>query len=138
MTTVTGLDNALSVLEAVASEKTQQRILEAAGDSFVEDTVQYIEDGNSFVSRTGRLIDSIGWTMNKSGSVIITAQAMSQPKRLYQNGPLVGKSVNYAPFIEFGTKKHRAYPFMYVDLDVRRENVTDAVLSVLATVANGG
>lgn len=125
MTTVTGLEHTLSVLTAVASERTEKRMIAAAGESFVNDTLAYIEAGKSFRPKTGTLQRSIGLQQKGSG-VIVAATA------------------KYAGYVEFGSSpyarknKRRPYPFLIADIENRQGNITDSVLSVLATVANGG
>jgi hypothetical protein len=117
-----------SVLQALADERTRDRVLEAMGESYVDDTLSFIDSGESFTSRTGRLRGSIQWVPN-GDQILVSASVL-------KNG------LDYAPLVEFGHPlknqkgNTRPFPFLFADAENRRENMLDAARSVLYEVLN--
>ena len=115
-------ENIKSVLATLASEETANRLLTAAAESDVKDTISDIDSGNSFTERTGNLKRSIGWKLGNHEAVI-TATAP------------------YAANVEFGgsifhRKRTKPYPFIFADRANRQQNALNAARSVLEEVIN--
>lgn len=145
------LGNAPSVLAALRDPHNAQRVANAMAESYVDDTLDWIQSGRSFTGRTGQLAQSIGWRPAGGGSSEVYANA------------------EYAGFVENGTRPHvirpgnrlalrfpvgggagfgfarminhpgsRPHPFFFADSSVRSEHMQAAGRSVLAgIIANG-
>lgn len=139
-----------SVLAALADPANAQAVVNAAAESFVDDTHDWIAEGNSFTPRTGRLQQAIDWRPSGNGSAEIYANTeyasyveegtqphVIQPKPGRKGlkipvasggGYIIRRSVNHP-----GSKPH---PFFFVDLDNRQLHMQQRSLSVLATRLN--
>lgn len=124
-----------------------QRAVNAAAESWVDDTLNYIQQGRAFTPREGHLEQSIGWHGNGNGSATVYANA------------------EYASYVEFGTRPHvirpkagrkalkipqagggyilragvnhpgsRPYPFFYADRANREQNMVNRALHVIQGV----
>ena len=142
------LGNVPSVLAALASAKTMQKVVNAAAESYADDMHDFIDAKKSFTPRTGQLQQSINWEPNGNGSATVYAQA------------------DYAGFVEEGTKAHvirpknrkalrfpvgggagfgfakvinhpgsKPYPYFFADQTARGENMQAKAMSVLSSVA---
>lgn len=123
-------DGSRSVLQALADERARERVLEAMGQSYVDDTLSFIDSGQSFTSRTGRLRGSIQW-VPRGNQLEVSASA-------------INLGVDYAPLVEYGhpitkgsEERTRPFPFLFADAESRRENMLDAARSVINEVLNG-
>ena len=135
-----------SVLAALSDQRNAQLVANAAAESFVDDTLDYIKAGKAFKPHTGQLEQSINWRPAGDGSAEVYAQAA------------------YAGFVEHGTEPHvitpragrkglkipvsggggyiirrsvnhpgsRPHPFFFTDLDGRKQHMQERALSVLA------
>jgi hypothetical protein len=144
------LGNVPSVLQALADMNVAQNVANAAAESYVDDTLEWIGAGRGFTTRTGQLEQSINWSPTGNGAADVYANA------------------DYAGWVETGTEPHvikpksgrkalkfaggggfifrravnhpgsKPYPFFYVDRAHRQDNMLAAANSVLARVmANG-
>ena len=119
-----GIDKTLSVLTALASQKTANDMEEAAAKSYVNDTLTYINNGLSFTPRTGTLQRSIGYRQTGNETVI---QATAPYASAVEFGhPSVLKAKN--------SKNTKAYPFLFADIDARKQRSQAATLSVLESL----
>lgn len=135
-----------SVLAALADQRNAQAVANAAAESFVDDTLDWIKAGKGFTPHTGQLEQSINWLPVGNGSAEVFAQA------------------EYAGFVEYGTEPHviapkagrqglkipvtggggyiirravnhpgsKPHPFFFADLDNRKQHMQERALSVLA------
>ena len=139
------LGKAPSVLAALADQRLAQAVVNAAAESYVDDTLDYIKAGKAFASRTGQLEQSINWLPSGNGSAEVYANA------------------TYAPYVEYGTPPHtilpkagrkglkirvlgsgyiirrkvnhpgsKPYPFFFTDLYNRQQHMQQRGLSVIA------
>ena len=139
-----------SVLAALADPANAQAVVNAAAESFVDDTNDWIKQGNAFTPRTGRLQQSIGWHSTGNGAAEIYANAEyagyvefgSQPRVIE---PKPGRKGLKAPvsggggYVLSQTRQHpgsKPHPFFFVDLDNRQLHMQQRSLSVLATRLN--
>lgn len=139
------LGKAPSVLAALADQRNAQLVANAAAESYVDDTLDYIAAGKAFTPRTGQLEQSINWTAAGNGSAEVFAQAeyagwveqgtdahIIRPKdRKALRFPVAGGAgFGFARVINHpGSKPH---PFFFADLDARKDHMQARALSVLA------
>lgn len=152
------LGNVPSVLAAFSDPQLAQRIVNAAAESYTDDTLDWIQSGRGFTPRSpgGGLEQSIGWHSNGNGSA--TVYANKDYAMYVEEG--TGVHVGHSPWvitpkagrgglrfpvagggyivrrsvIHKGSKPH---PFFFADRDNRVDNMQAAAMSVLAhTMAN--
>ncbi|TAN52010.1 MAG: hypothetical protein EPN21_05090 [Methylococcaceae bacterium] len=142
------LGDARSVLRALAADETAQLIANAAGESYRDDTLDWIAAGKSFTPR--------------NGGAGLEGAIQSLP---FPGGAEVSASKNYAGFVEFGTGPHvikpksdreglkrnvpgggyvlkreihhpgsKPYPYFFADMAAREASMLAAARSVLASV----
>lgn len=145
--------NAPSVLASLVDQRNAHAVVNAAAESFVDDTLDWIKAGKGFTPRTGQLEQSINWRPAGNGIAEVFAQA------------------EYAPYVEYGTSPHviepkpgrgglkipvsggggyiirrkvnhpgsKPHPFFFADLDNRKQHMQERALSVLAArIAQAG
>jgi hypothetical protein len=130
----------------------QARIVGACAAEYTEATLDYIQAGRSFTSRTGQLEQSIGWAQAGPDTARVYAQAehatyiekgtgLHGPKRAkypirprpgrkalrFPGGP--GGDVVVAGVMHPGIE---AQPFLFADLPARQDRLRAAVLRVLS------
>lgn len=142
------LGNLPSVLAALSDPRLLQLAVNAAAESYTDDTLDWIAAGRSFTSRTGQLEQSIGWRGRGNGSAEIFANAEHAAYVEQGTGPHViepgpGRKALKIPvgggYILRRSINHpgnRPFPFFFADRDSRIENMTARALSVIA--AHGG
>jgi len=81
-----------SVLAALSDPRNVQLVANAAAESYVDDTLDWIQSGQAFEGRTGQLEQSINWRPARGGVAEVFAQA------------------EYANYVEFGTRPHVIEP----------------------------
>lgn len=140
------LGDAPSVLAALGDQRSLQAVVNAAAESYVDDTLDYIKAGRAFTPHTGQLEQSINWLPTGNNAAEIYANAA------------------YAPFVEYGTQPHviqpkdgrkglkipvsggggyivrrkvnhpgsKPHPFFFADQDSRQAHMQQRALSVLA------
>ncbi len=144
------LDEASSVLAALASNETLTRMVYVAAQSYKTDVDDWINSGQAFKTRPeGQLQQSINWLPDGDSSATVFANAA------------------HAPYVEFGTRPHiinaknrkalkfaggggfifrrsvhhpgsKPFPFFYTDMTNRQENMMNAVRLVLAEAGANG
>jgi len=140
------LGNVPSVLARLADAGVAQRVANAAAESYVDDTLEWIGAGRGFTTRTGQLEQSINWSPLSEGAVQVYANAeyagyVETGTRPHVIAPKAGrKALKFAGgggFIFRRAVNHpgsKPYPFFYVDRENRQDNMLAAANSVLATV----
>lgn len=140
------LGNTPSVLAALSDPRNVQLVANAAAESYVDDTLDWIQSGEAFQGRTGQLEQSINWRSARGGVAEVFAQA------------------DYANYVEFGTRPHviepkpgrkglkipvttgggfiirrrinhpgsKPHPFFFADRDNREQHAQERGLLVLA------
>jgi hypothetical protein len=138
--------NTPSVLEALRDTRNAQLVANAAAESYVDDTHDWIDAGHAFKPRTGQLQQAINWHPGGNGSAEVYANAeyagwveggtdphviAPKPGRKGLKIPMAGgggyiirRAVNHP-----GSKAH---PFFFADLDNRQQHMQERALSVLA------
>lgn len=124
-------------------ERIAPMVANVAAEQWVEETLDWIASGRSFVSRTGQLEQSIGWAPSGTGAEV------------YANA-------EHARYVEEGTKPHaiepkarkalkvmmpgggyilrkmvdhpgsKPYPFLFADVEGRKERLRPALLRLIA------
>lgn len=133
-------------MAALSDARNAQLIVNAATESFVDDTHDYIDAGRGFTPHTGQLQQSINWHPAGNGSAEVFAQAQyaafvelgSQPHVI---GPKDRKALRFpvAGGAGFGFAKvinhpgSKPHPFFFADLDDRKQHMQERALSVLAS-----
>jgi hypothetical protein len=79
------------ILQQGAVEKNLRRAIMIAAETYTRDIHDWIDSGRAFKPRTGNLQKSIAWYMTDNSARIIA-------------------QVDYAKFVEFGTKPHTILP----------------------------
>lgn len=143
------LGNTPSVLAAYSEPVLAQRIVNAAAESYTDDTLNWIAAGHAFSARTGQLEQSIGWRPAGDGSAEVYANAdyagyveqgtrphVIRPKdRKVLRFPVGGGGFGFAKVINHpGSLPH---PFFFADRGHRSDNMHAAAMSVLAQVMGG-
>lgn len=83
---------------------------------------------------TGRLRSSIHPVFSTDGlSAEIGAGAMR-----YGSKDIAGTNVEYAAFVEFGTRRMRAHPFLFPAFEVEWRRLVDAITKILTRFASSG
>lgn len=142
--------NVSSVLAAFSHPQLAQRIVNAVAESYTGDTLDWIQAGHAFTTRTGQLEQSIDWHPNGNGSSTVFANAEyalpvefgSKPHVIRpKNGKALrfsvggGAGFGFARVINHPGSK--AHPFFFADRDKRVDNMQAAAMSVLARVMGG-
>jgi len=141
-----------SVLAVFSEPWLAQKIVNAAAESYTDDTLDWIDGGHGFTPHSGQLQQSIGWRPNGNGMATVFVNAdyampvefgsrphVIRPKdRNALRFPVNGGGFGFAKVINHpGSKPH---PFFFADRDNRTNNMQAAAMSVLARAigeANG-
>lgn len=116
---IIGLETALEKIETLVDEKTINAAVDAAAEQYKTDILDWIDAGESFVSRTGTLRSSITDSFGGNETAEVIAGAW------------------YAPQIEFGTPQHsKAYPFFFADMQNREINILNIMAETLHNAVN--
>ncbi|WP_024296647.1 HK97 gp10 family phage protein [Methylomicrobium lacus] len=146
-----------SVLQALADPALVDKAVNAAAESFNDDIHDWINSGRAFTprSRGGGLEQNINWRPAGSGVAEVYAKkdyaeyvekgtGIHVGHRSWIIGPKPGrKGVAYdvpGGYVVRRPVEHpgsRPYPYMFADLDNRKERMSARVLSVLAAHAGG-
>lgn len=141
-----GQSGVLATLDALSRASTIRSVMYAMAESYNDDVYETIDSGSSFATRTGQLAQSVNWTPTTDGAEV------------YANA-------QYAPYVELGTRPHlivpkagrkglrffagggyvlarqvnhpgsKPYPFLFADMEARRDRAAERGRSVLETVA---
>jgi hypothetical protein len=142
-----------SVLQALADPALLDRAAYAAAESFNDDVHDWIDSGRAFTprSRGGGLEQSINWRPAGAATAEVYAQKdyagfvergtgphviEPKPGRKGLKIPVAGGQ-GYIIRRKVNHPGSRPYPFMFADLDNRKQRMTARVLSVLAAHAGG-
>jgi HK97 gp10 family phage protein len=105
-----------------ALERAKKKWLVSAGVTLEGDAISYA-DG---FTDTGRLRGSITYQTKNEGSQVRSpangGDKISKPRD--DDTVTVGSNVEYAPYLEYGTKYQRAQPYLRPAIDGRRSDVT--------------
>jgi len=86
----------------------------AAAESWTFDVRDWIHSGRAFTPRTGYLENSINWRFDPSARKAI----------VYANAP-------YARFVEDGTRRSKAYPYLRADMERRKARMAEAAKAAM-------
>jgi len=147
-----GLDSTQSVLAALMDAKNAQLAANAAAESYMDDTLDWIAAGKAFTPRHGGagLEGAISWRPTGSGAIVYANKAYAQyveegtgihaGHQPWVVGPKAGRNGIKIPTggkggYVVGSHKMRsgskAYPFFFADADARRSHMAMAMRSVL-------
>lgn len=138
------LGNAPSVLAAFSDPALRDQLVKVGAESYVNEMLDWIDEGKAFTSRSGILEQSIGWNFVGDGNAEVYVDAeyagyvedgtephIIEPKPGRKalkipsgNGYFFAKKVNHP-----GSKAH---PFFFADRDNREQAMKSDILSVLA------
>lgn len=147
-----GLTGTQSVLAALMDARNAQLAANAAAESYVEDTLDWIRAGNAFTPRSGGagLEGHISWRPQSGGALVYAnksyAAYVEQGTGIHAGhqpwviGPKPGRKALKIPtrgpggYVIRRNVVHpgsRPFPFFFADQDNRREHMAVAVRSVL-------
>lgn len=86
----------------------------AAAESWTFDVRDWIHAGRAFTPRTGYLENSINWRFDPS----------ARKAMVYANAP-------YAKFVEEGTRRSKAYPYLRADMERRKARMVEAAKAAM-------
>lgn len=151
---LTGHDSVLAALNGVTNPQTISRAIYAMAESYVDDTLDYIQQGRAFQPRTGQLGQSVSWRPmgNDSAEVYANAQyagyveqgtgihAGHQP---WVIRPRDGRKALKIPvgsggYILRAAVHHdgsRPFPFFYADRAQREQNMIARAMHVIQAAA---
>ncbi len=137
--------NTPSVFAALADPRLQDKLVKVAAETYVDETLDWIEAGKAFKSRTGILEQSIGWRFAGNGAAEVYANAeyagfVEQGTQPHVIEPKPGRKALKIPssgngFFFAGKVNHpgsKAHPFFFADRANREDKMQSAMLSVLA------
>jgi hypothetical protein len=141
------LGNVPSVLQALANERVAQDVVNAAAESYLDDTLDWIKAGRAFTKREGQLEQSIGVRYLSGGVAEVYANAEYAACVEYGTRPHVinaknGKALKIPSaggFVFRRSVSHpgsRPFPYFYTDSDNRMQHMKEAGLLVLARIMN--
>lgn len=101
-----------SVLAALADQRNAALAAKVAAESFVDDVHDWIDAGNAFTpGQGGGLEQSINWRRDGNGGATISVLDRNRTETDSVTGyTRVVNAKNYAPFVEFGTRRHVISP----------------------------
>lgn len=114
---IKGYDQMIARLNAIADMNDEALIALEAGATLIE---THAKDNAPFKNRTGHLRKRI------------TTAVISKTKNQESVG--VGSNMEYAPHVEFGTKRSKAYPFLRPAFDAKKDEVVDFVRKELEEI----
>lgn len=132
---------ALSLLEKIKDQRIGFKVANAMAQSYRNDTREFIDEGNSYREKTGRIKNSIFWSFDGKGAQV----GSYSPRALYvdqgtRSHLIRIKHKKILSFISGNkrilTKKvnhpgSTAYPFFFSDLSEREKNMMEIGLSIL-------
>lgn len=130
------------------ADNLENQLEKAAGDSYLQDVLGWIDSGEAFTSRTGQLRGSIV-LRQLAGDQVVSAgnnKTLEKPRRARFDANAISDDrhlVNYAPMIEFGNHKAfgkgrgaAAYPYFYTDLVNRQKHIDERLSQVVRQLLN--
>jgi Bacteriophage HK97-gp10, putative tail-component len=151
--TLIGQDSVTAALNGVTNPQTISRAVFAMAESYVDDTLDYIQQGRAFQPRLGQLGQSIGWRPTSNNEAEVYANA--QYARYVEEG--TGIHAGHQPWIirpKDGRKAlkipvaggyilrravhhdgSRAFPFFYADRARREQNMVNRAIHVIQQMA---
>jgi hypothetical protein len=128
-----------AALDLLADEANAQRLANVAAETYVDDMRDWIRSGQSFVTRTGKLWQSIGWLPASAGEAEIFANAayaayvedgtephtiLPKPRRFALKIPVLGGG-GYILRKKVNHPGSRAYPYFFAEYDHRILHMQD-------------
>ena len=149
------LGDTLSVLEHLADSRAQQAVVNAAAESYIDDTLDFIKSVHAFKANTGALEQSIGWHGIGNGKAEVYANAdyatyVEEGTGIYaghsewdvvaKNRKALKITIAGGGFVLHRKAHHKGakpHPFFFADKDNREQHMQERGLLVLARFING-